>query len=106
VAEEDFALDATGNWTDYVQKTGGSTDLDQDRTHGEANEVTDITETTGTAWYTPTYDRAGNATAVPWPVGLIAPLECVYDPWNRLIWAEWASSSNQFWLIRILRAQA
>ncbi len=26
--EEDFTLDPTGNWTDYVQKTSGTTGLD------------------------------------------------------------------------------
>ena len=31
--------DATGNCTDYVQKTSGTTVLDQDRTHNKGNEV-------------------------------------------------------------------
>ena len=30
--------------------------LIQTRTHNEANEITDITETTGPAWITPDYD--------------------------------------------------
>ena len=67
VREEDFALDPLGNWTDYVQKTSGSADLDQDRTHNKVNEITDVTETTGTAWITPAHDAAGNMTTVPKP---------------------------------------
>jgi len=31
VRQEDFDLDATGNWSGYVQKTSGTTVLDQDR---------------------------------------------------------------------------
>ena len=50
VREEDWGLDATGNWRDYAQKTSGSTDLDQDRTHNRVNEITDISETVGAAW--------------------------------------------------------
>ena len=30
----------TGNWSDFIQKTSGSTTLDQDRTHNEVNEIT------------------------------------------------------------------
>ena len=39
VREEDWTLDATGNWPSYVQKTSGNTDLNQTRTHNKANEV-------------------------------------------------------------------
>ncbi len=38
--EEDWGLDMTGNWSDFLQKTSGSTDLDQDRTHNAVNEIT------------------------------------------------------------------
>lgn len=31
-----------GNWTDYLVKTSGSTDLDQDRTHNEAGEIAEM----------------------------------------------------------------
>ena len=47
VREEDFSLDPTGNWTDYVQKTSGTTDLDQDHTHNKVNEITAITAAVG-----------------------------------------------------------
>ena len=39
-SEEDWGLDMTGNWSDFTQKTSGSTDLDQDRTHNDVNEIT------------------------------------------------------------------
>ena len=68
--EEDWSLDMTGNWTDYVQKTSGSTDLDQDRTHNDVNETTDITAATGTNWADPVHDKAGNMTTIPKPSDL------------------------------------
>jgi len=83
--EEDWSLDMTGNWTDYVQKTAGNTDLDQDRTQNEVNEITNITETAGTAWITPVQDKNGNMTTVPKPSSLSSGLICKYDAWNRLV---------------------
>ncbi len=57
---QDWTLDATGNWTDFIQ---GVTDaLNQDRTHNQVNEITDITESVGAAWPTPAYDDNGNTT--------------------------------------------
>ena len=83
--EEDWSLDMTGNWSDYIQKTSGNTDLDQERTHNEVNELTNITETTGTAWITPVQDKNGNMTTVPKPSSLANGLTCEYDAWNRLV---------------------
>ena len=37
--EEDWTLDPTGNWTGYLTKTTGTTDLDQTRSHNQANEI-------------------------------------------------------------------
>lgn len=88
VREEDWGLDMTGNWKDYLQKTSGSTDLDQDRTHNKVNEISDITETTGTAWATPVHDRAGNMTSIPKPSSLANSLSSKWDAWNRLIEAK------------------
>jgi len=85
VREEDFTLDPTGNWSGYVQKTSGTTQLNQSWTHNPVNEVTDISETTGPAWITPVQDRAGNMTTVPNPANLANGLTCVYDAWNRLV---------------------
>ena len=42
--EEDWSLNMTGNWPGFVQKTSGSTDLDQGRTHNPVNEITAITD--------------------------------------------------------------
>ncbi len=86
--EEDWTLDPTGNWTDYVQKTSGSTDLDQDRTHSVVNELTNITETTGTAWVAPAEDRNGNMITVPKPSSPADGLTLAYDAWNRLVEVE------------------
>mgnify|MGYP000858361248 CR=1 FL=1 len=83
--EEDWGLDMTGNWTDFLQKTSGSTDLDQDRTHNPVNEITGITETVGTAWVDPVHDRAGNMTTVPKPSSLSTALTCTWDAWHRLV---------------------
>jgi hypothetical protein len=41
--------------------------LNQNREHNVANEITDITRTTGTNWPTPTHDEAGNMKKVPRP---------------------------------------
>jgi RHS repeat-associated protein len=86
--EEDWGLDMTGNWSDYLQKTSGSTDLDQERTHNKVNEITDISETSGTAWATPAQDRNGNMTSVPKPASLASSLTLKWDAWNRLVEAK------------------
>jgi len=85
VKEEDWGLDMTGNWTDFLQKTSGTTDLNQDRAHNPVNEITGITETTGTAWIDPVHDRAGNMTTLPKPSSLASGLTCKWDAWNRLV---------------------
>ncbi len=68
--EEDWSLDMTGNWPGFVQKTSGSTDLEQGRTHNPVNEITAITAATGTKWADPIHDRAGNMTSIPKPANL------------------------------------
>ena len=77
--EEDFTLDPLGNWTAYVHKTDGTTDLSQTRTHNTANELT-----AASSWATPVHDRAGNMTTVPTPSSLANGLTLKYDAWNRL----------------------
>jgi len=89
-------LDPTGNWTGYVQKTSGTTVLDQDRDHNHVNEIdvdedhsntpgASITAGTGTNWYDPSYDAAGNMTGVPKASSPADGLTCKYDAWNRLV---------------------
>ncbi|MBL7041600.1 MAG: RHS repeat-associated core domain-containing protein [Pirellulaceae bacterium] len=86
--EEDWTLDPLGNWSGYIQKTSGTTDLDQERTVNPVNEITDITETTGTSWITPSYDKSGNMVVVPRPDDLANGYTCTYDAWNRLVKVE------------------
>jgi len=74
--EEDWTLDPTGNWTGYLTKTTGTTDLDQTRSHNKANEIdtdNNHANTPGNAisgtpnWSDPAYDAAGNMTTLPKP---------------------------------------
>ncbi|MCA9163688.1 MAG: hypothetical protein KDA62_11935 [Planctomycetales bacterium] len=50
--EEDWTLDALGNWSGYIQMTAGTTDLNQQRSANAVNEIADITESVGTSWVT------------------------------------------------------
>lgn len=88
VREEDWTLDPLGNWSGYVQKTSGTTDLDQDRSVNKVNEITDISETTGTSWITPSYDKNGNMSVAPRPDDLANGYTCTYDAWNRMVKVE------------------
>ena len=79
--EEDWTLDALGNWSAYVQKTSGSTDLSQARTHNLGNELTQIdSSSTHVA-----EDAAGNMTKVPKPSSWSAHYDLTFDAWNRLV---------------------
>ncbi|MCA9141760.1 MAG: RHS repeat-associated core domain-containing protein [Planctomycetales bacterium] len=86
--EEDWTLDPLGNWQGFVQKTSGTTDLNQSRTVNEVNEITNITETTGPSWITPAFDRNGNMTTVPKPADPTIAFTCSYDAWNRMVKVE------------------
>ncbi len=83
--KDGWSLDMTGNWPGYVQKTSGSTDLDQGRTHNPVNEITAITATTGTDWADPEHDRNGNMTTIPELANLADDFTAIYDAWNRLV---------------------
>jgi RHS repeat-associated protein len=87
--EEDWNYDATGNWhgssSAYLTKVSGTPTLNQNRTHNEVNEITNITESTGTAWPTPGHDAAGNLTSVPQPLSLGNGYTLTWDAWNRLM---------------------
>ena len=78
--EEDFTLDALGNWSNLTEKTNGSTTLNQDRGHNDANEVTDLDGVTTHV----AHDAAGNMTKVPKPTSWTAHYDLKYDAWNRL----------------------
>jgi len=90
VSNKNFAqgwnLDPTGNWKGFTEAaTGGSNTLVQSRTANPVNEITDITNTTGSAWAQPGYDAAGNMTSVPKPADMSATYQAKYDAWNRLV---------------------
>lgn len=81
-----WGLDATGNWSDFRQDDDGDTvwNLIQSRTTNKVNEITDISESIGPSWVTPSYDSNGNTTTVPQPAAPTNAFTCVYDGWNRL----------------------
>ena len=100
---EQWGLSDTGNWTDYQVDVAGDSgfadgdyaetgDLDQDRTHNQANEIWNstpadaITETAGqTAWASPAHDARGNMTTIPRPNDPANAYTCTYDAWNRQV---------------------
>ncbi len=84
--EQDYTLDQLGNWTDFVEKTSGTTDLDQDRGHNDANEITSVSAPPmQPQWITPLFDAAGNMTEGPKPGDETTKHLYVYDAWNRLV---------------------
>jgi RHS repeat-associated protein len=102
-AEEDWSLDALGNWSGYVRKTAGTVALNQTRTHNAVNEIdvdNDHTNTPGEAiasteganWVDPRYDAAGNMTEAPEVDHEGSPLTYVYDAWNRLVQVKYGES--------------
>ena len=80
--EQDWGLDATGNWEGFNQDLDGdgTNDLEQTREHNEANEVT-----SAGGWASPAHDRVGNMTSMPKPASPADALGAKYDAWNRLV---------------------
>jgi RHS repeat-associated protein len=87
---QQWSLDPTGNWSGFKEDSDGDStwDLDQSRTSNVVNEITDIAETSGPAWATPVYNRAGNMTTVPKPADPTSSFAATYDAWNRLVTLE------------------
>jgi len=85
--EQDWALDATGNWSTFKEDSdgNGSWNLDQPRTHNKVNELTVIGATTGPNWADPVYDNAGNMTTLPQPTAPTASYTGTWDAWSRLV---------------------
>jgi len=87
VWQEDWNYDPTGNWrgatSAYVTKVNGSTTLDQNRSHDQANEILTLTGTPD--WVDPTHDAAGNTTKVPQPAAPTSSYDCKFDAWDRLV---------------------
>ncbi|MBS0206921.1 MAG: RHS repeat-associated core domain-containing protein [Planctomycetes bacterium] len=82
-----WSLDSTGNWSGFQQDgTGGGTwSMVQARTTSPVNEITNITNTTGTTWADPEYDAVGNMTTEPQPADPAQSFAGKYDAWNRLV---------------------
>ena len=62
----------------------GTNDLEQERTHNDANELTDLSGD----WVDPEYDAAGNLIFAPKPGAEATAAQAhlyVYDAWNRLV---------------------
>ena len=80
---EQWTLDPTGNWTNFKQDPDGDGDwdLDQNRTHNEANEVATIAAASTHV----AHDVAGNMTRAPKPSDWADHYHLVYDAWNRLV---------------------
>ena len=83
--EQDWTLDPTGNWFNFVSKASGTTDLNQTRTANRVNEITNITESTGPTWIVPSYDDAGNTITMPQPASPTNSYTAIHDAWNRMV---------------------
>lgn len=79
--EEDFTFDPTGNWGNYTTKTGGSTSLNQNRTHNMVNELATLSGSGSLVGF----DAAGNMTTAPQPGSWGSAYTLVWDAWNRLV---------------------
>jgi RHS repeat-associated protein len=84
---QDWALDATGNWSNFRQldTTTAANNLDQQRTSNQVNEITGLAQRYGATWVTPAYDRAGNMTTIPGGNNPTIVMGGTYDAWNRLV---------------------
>ena len=82
-----WTLDSTGNWQGFREATDGNGlwDLIQQRTANPVNEITSITNSLGSAWSQPVYNRAGNMTTLPQPNSPGSSYTATYDAWNRLV---------------------
>ncbi|MDB5344807.1 MAG: repeat-associated core domain protein [Schlesneria sp.] len=90
ITSENFAqcwsLDPTSNWQGFQEAdTGGSWTTVQSRSANPVNEITDITNSVGSAWVTPAYDAAGNTTTIPQPADPTESYTATYDAWNRMV---------------------
>ena len=95
--EEDWTLDALGNWSGFVKKSDSTTTLNQTRQHNKVNEIdtndvdndgpgNSITASVGNNWADPKYDKAGNMTTMVIPAGSFDKTYTLkYDAWNRLV---------------------
>jgi len=80
---QDWDLDQLGNWPNFTEDTdgNGTNDLNQNRTHNDANEITQIDAATTHV----SHDAAGNMTKTPKPTSWSAHHDLTWDAWNRLV---------------------
>jgi RHS repeat-associated protein len=79
--EEDFTIDPTGNWDNYVNQVNGTTTLNQPRTHNAVNEVETISGSSSLM----TQNAAGNMSKAPKPTDWSSAYAMTYDAWQRLV---------------------
>ena len=79
--EEDYTLDPSGNWNNYLTKVSGTTTLNQARTHNPVNEILTIAGSNTLI----SQDAAGNITKAPKPTDWTTAYTQTYDSWNRLV---------------------
>lgn len=85
--QQGWLLDSTGNWRNFTQndQQDPAKALDQQRSHNQVNEITEIARTVGQQWATPAYDRNGNMTVIPQPKEMDKTYQATWDAWNRLV---------------------
>ncbi len=78
-----WTLEQLGNWSNFTEDSdgNGTDDLDQDRSHNDANEITDIDSSSTHVGH----DAAGNMTTVPQPGSWSTNYSLTWDAWNRLV---------------------
>ena len=79
--EEDFTIDPTGNWDNYVNQVNGTTTLNQPRTHNAVNEVETISGSSSLM----VQNAAGNMSKAPKPLDWSSAFTMTYDAWQRLV---------------------
>jgi|GEM_PF-1994314 len=96
--EQQWGLDPTGNWKAFKQDNdgNGTWELNQTRVANKANEITDITNTTGPVWAKPSYDTAGNMVGIPNAGTTVTGSNPAWVPlteaqWNTLTEAQWSA---------------
>jgi len=80
---QDWAHDQLGNWTTFAQDNdgNGTDDINQSRTHNDANEITQIS---ASAIHI-AHDAAGNMSKSPNPASWSAHYDLTWDAWNQLV---------------------
>ena len=78
-----WSQDQLANWSNFSQDNdgNGTDDLNQDRTHNDANEITQIAASATHV----SHDATGNMTKVPKRANLSAHYNLTWDAWNRLV---------------------